>query len=74
MRRNTTHVIFKDGLQSTYNKAKTWQIPLVSILWMEACKKHQVVMDTKDFPISNIYKYENPELFPKMKVIIIELR
>ncbi|XP_017463558.1 PREDICTED: uncharacterized protein LOC108356973, partial [Rhagoletis zephyria] len=36
--RGTTHVIFKDGLLSTYKKAKNWNIPVVSILWVEACK------------------------------------
>ncbi|XP_031632861.1 uncharacterized protein LOC116346784 isoform X2 [Contarinia nasturtii] len=65
--RNTTHVVFKDGLQSTYNKAKSWNIPIVSILWIEACKKHLVIMDPKAYPISNIEKYENPDLYEKTK-------
>lgn len=61
-------MVFKDGLQSTYNKAKIWNIPIVSVLWIEACKKHLVLMDPKAFPIENIEKYENPDLFGKAKV------
>lgn len=65
---NTTHVVFKDGLQSTYTKAKSWNIPIVSILWIEACKKHLILMDPKEYPIANIEKYENPDLYGKAKV------
>lgn len=60
--------MFKDGLQSTYNKAKMWNIPIVSILWIEACKRHLVLMEPRDYPISNIEKYENPDPFEKTKV------
>lgn len=65
--RNTTHVVFKDGLQSTYKKAKNWNIPIVSVLWIEACKRHLVVVDPKSYRISNYHQYENPELYEKMK-------
>lgn len=65
---NTTHVVFKDGLQSTYNKAKSWNIPIVSILWIEACKKHLILMNPTEYPIPNIEKYENPNPFEKTKV------
>ncbi|XP_039953021.1 uncharacterized protein LOC120769998 [Bactrocera tryoni] len=65
--RGTTHVIFKDGLLSTYKKAKNWNIPVVSILWVEACKKKRMICDPNEFPISNIDRYENPELYEKMK-------
>uniref|UniRef100_A0A0K8V4J9 Microcephalin n=1 Tax=Bactrocera latifrons TaxID=174628 RepID=A0A0K8V4J9_BACLA len=65
--RDTTHVIFKDGLLSTYKKAKNWNIPVVSILWVEACKKKRMICDPNEFPISNIDRYENPELYEKMK-------
>lgn len=66
---NTTHVVFKDGLQSTYNKAKSWNIPIVSILWIEACKKHLILMNPNEYPIPNLEKYENPDLYEKTKVI-----
>ncbi|KAH8252753.1 hypothetical protein KR032_001653 [Drosophila birchii] len=66
LRRNTTHVVFKDGLLSTYKKAMEWQIPVVSILWIEACKVQRKLCDPSQYPISNIQKYEYPELFGKI--------
>ncbi|EDW47465.1 GM20401 [Drosophila sechellia] len=64
--RTTTHVVFKDGLLSTYKRAIEWNIPVVSILWIEACKVQLKICDPKQFPISNIRMYEYPELFGKM--------
>ncbi|XP_073848643.1 microcephalin isoform X2 [Musca autumnalis] len=65
--RDTTHVVFKDGLMSTFKKAQQWGIPVVSILWIEACKTKNRICDPKDYPISNLDRYENPELYTKMK-------
>ncbi|XP_050073552.1 mediator of DNA damage checkpoint protein 1 [Anopheles maculipalpis] len=65
--RDTTHVIFKDGLLSTYQKAKKMNIPIVSILWIEACKRHNCLMNPNDFKISNLERYENPDLFKRMR-------
>ncbi|XP_055378202.1 microcephalin [Condylostylus longicornis] len=67
--RKTTHVVFKDGLLSTYKKAKQLNIPLVSILWIEACKENFKIMDPSLFPISNIDRYEFPEMYDKIKRI-----
>ncbi|KAH8345553.1 hypothetical protein KR084_008959 [Drosophila pseudotakahashii] len=64
--RTTTHVVFKDGLLSTYKKAAEWKIPVVSILWIEACKVQRKICDPSKFPISNIRMYEYPELFGKI--------
>ncbi|XP_055609881.1 mucin-2 isoform X2 [Uranotaenia lowii] len=65
--KNTTHVIFKDGLLSTYQKAKKMNIPIVSILWIEGCKRHMCLMKPESYPISNLERYENPELFKKIR-------
>ncbi|KAH8300221.1 hypothetical protein KR044_011851 [Drosophila immigrans] len=64
--RNTTHVVFKDGLLSTYKRAQSWNIPIVSILWIEACKVQRCLCEPKQFPISNIHMYEYPELYGKL--------
>ncbi|XP_022222732.2 uncharacterized protein LOC111074311 [Drosophila obscura] len=64
--RNTTHVVFKDGLLSTYKKAMEWKIPVVSILWIEACKVQRRICEPEKFPISNLHKYEYPELYGKI--------
>ncbi|XP_017147375.1 uncharacterized protein LOC108159012 isoform X2 [Drosophila miranda] len=65
--RNTTHVIFKDGLLSTYKKAINWKIPVVSVLWLEACKSQRRVCEPEKFPISKLHKYEYSELYGKIK-------
>ncbi|XP_564818.4 uncharacterized protein LOC3290365 [Anopheles gambiae] len=65
--KDTTHVIFKDGLLSTYQKAKKMNIPIVSILWIEACKRHNCLMNPNDFKISNLERYENPDLFKRIR-------
>lgn len=65
--RNTTHVVFKDGLLSTYQKAKGWGIPVVSILWIEACRRQVCLLDPARFVISNVDRYEQPELYDKIR-------
>lgn len=65
--RNTTHVVFKDGLLSTYQKAKGWGIPVVSILWIEGCRRQVCLLDPAKFVISNVERYEQPELFDKIR-------
>ncbi|KAH8416224.1 hypothetical protein KR222_011641, partial [Zaprionus bogoriensis] len=64
--RNTTHVVFKDGLMSTYKRAQKWNIPIVSILWIEACKVQRRLCEPAKFPISNLHLYEYPEIYGKI--------
>lgn len=66
-------MIFSNGTQSTYNKAKQLNIPIVSILWIEACKKQLRLVDPSKFSIHNIEQYENPELYKKIKVTVKHL-
>ncbi|XP_055686811.1 mediator of DNA damage checkpoint protein 1 [Lutzomyia longipalpis] len=61
--RNTTHVVFKDGLMSTYTKAKKWNIPIVSILWIEACRQCLIVVDPERFRPNDLERYEQPDLY-----------
>jgi hypothetical protein len=42
-------------------------IPIVSILWIEACKRNMKIMEASLFPIGNIERYENPELYNKIR-------
>lgn len=59
--------MFKDGKNSTYERAKSLNIPIVSVLWIEACRKHLCLMDAKGFPISELDRYENPLIYGKIK-------
>lgn len=65
--KTTTHVVFKDGLNSTYNKAKKMGVPIVSVLWIEACRKMLILADTNNYKIYNLERYENPELYKRVR-------
>jgi len=65
--KNTTHVIFKNGRLSTYQKARKMNVPIVSILWVEACKQHLIVAHPGDFPITNLERYERPDLYKSIR-------
>jgi hypothetical protein len=65
--KDTTHVIFKDGLLSTYRAAKKLGIPVTTILWMDACIAQRRLVDTDKFKISNLERYERPELFKRLR-------
>ena len=55
-----THVIFKDGICSTYNKAKKLGLYIVSVSWIEACRKEGVRLAEVDYPCCNRKNYEHP--------------
>ncbi|XP_066260333.1 microcephalin [Euwallacea similis] len=48
--RKVTHVVFKDGCYSTFQKARLLKVHLVSILWVEFCRKSMQRQDEKQFP------------------------
>lgn len=52
-----THVMFCDGLRSTYNKAIKRNIPLVSARWMEYSKLANKILDPADYPPIGMEKY-----------------
>ncbi|KAL1130558.1 hypothetical protein AAG570_011804 [Ranatra chinensis] len=65
--KKVTHVIFKEGRISTYLKAKKENIPMVSVLWIEACKIAMGVVDPKAFPPQRMEKYEDILPFETLK-------
>ena len=62
-----THVVFKEGSLTTYNKAKKMNVVLVSVNWIEACKKEKVKVAEHLYPPMNQEKYDSPGLFPKLR-------
>ncbi|KAF6202248.1 hypothetical protein GE061_004646, partial [Apolygus lucorum] len=52
-----THVIFKEGKISTYMKAQEANIPVVSLLWIEACKTVGGLVDPKLYAPSDNEQY-----------------
>ena len=53
-----THLVFKDGRATTYNKAKNLGLHIVSVSWIEACRKKEIRLPEKDFPCCNRKQYE----------------
>ncbi|KAM6149644.1 microcephalin [Erethizon dorsatum] len=51
--KQVTHVVFKDGYQSTWDKARKRGTKLVSVLWVEKCRKAGVHADESLFPATN---------------------
>ncbi|XP_075228898.1 uncharacterized protein LOC142328761 isoform X2 [Lycorma delicatula] len=56
--KKVTHVIFRDGLLSTYRKAKKWKIPLVSIIWINACKTSLACLPVAGYEPAGLETYE----------------
>lgn len=65
--KDTTHVIFKDGLLSTYKNAIKMGIPVTNILWIDACRAQKRLVDPAKFKISNIDRYVHPELYKRLR-------
>lgn len=55
-----SHVIFKDGTLKTYIKAKKFNIPLISVLWVEACRREQTLLPFETFVPFGLEKYDIP--------------
>ena len=65
--KDTTHVIFKDGLLGTFKTAAKLGIPVTTILWLDACKAKKRLVECEKFPISNLDRYERPELYKRLR-------
>lgn len=57
--KKVTHVVFKEGRISTYSKAKKEGIPIVGILWIEACKMVRGIADPAMHRPSRMDKYDD---------------
>ncbi|XP_052018755.1 microcephalin isoform X2 [Apodemus sylvaticus] len=53
LNKQVTHVIFKDGYQSTWDKAQKTGAKLVSVLWVEKCRMAGARVDESLFPAVN---------------------
>ena len=62
-----THLVFKDGSLTTYNKAKKIGLHIVSVSWIEACRNEGIRLPEANYPCSNQERYESPGLFPKLR-------
>ncbi|XP_046316488.1 microcephalin isoform X2 [Marmota monax] len=51
--KQVTHVVFKDGYQSTWDKAQKMGAKLVSVLWVEKCRTAGARVEESLFPATN---------------------
>uniref|UniRef100_A0A8C9PLQ8 Microcephalin n=1 Tax=Spermophilus dauricus TaxID=99837 RepID=A0A8C9PLQ8_SPEDA len=51
--KQVTHVVFKDGYQSTWDKAQKTGAKLVSVLWVEKCRTAGARVEESLFPATN---------------------
>lgn len=58
--KKVTHVIFKDGSKPIYDKAKAMGIPIVSYLWIVACKENGEIVPTQEHGAINSQDYDSP--------------
>ncbi|XP_045462072.1 microcephalin [Harmonia axyridis] len=56
--RDVTHVIFKDGLYTTFQRAKLLKVHLVSVLWLEATRRNGFRAQEKNFPALGTKNYD----------------
>uniref|UniRef100_A0A2K6SSU0 Microcephalin n=1 Tax=Saimiri boliviensis boliviensis TaxID=39432 RepID=A0A2K6SSU0_SAIBB len=64
--KQVTHVIFKDGYRSTWDKAQKRGVKLVSVLWVEKCRTAGAHVDESLFPAANT-KEHLPSLIKKKR-------
>uniref|UniRef100_A0A8D2ASP0 Microcephalin n=1 Tax=Sciurus vulgaris TaxID=55149 RepID=A0A8D2ASP0_SCIVU len=53
LNKQVTHVVFKDGYQSTWDKARKRGAKLVSVLWVEKCRTAGARVEESLFPATN---------------------
>ncbi|GLV42602.1 Microcephalin [Carabus blaptoides fortunei] len=56
--RDLTHVVFKDGLFKTFQKAKLLKIHLVSVLWLEAVRRHKYRVPETKYPALGVEAFD----------------
>uniref|UniRef100_A0AC11CZI5 Microcephalin 1 n=1 Tax=Ovis aries TaxID=9940 RepID=A0AC11CZI5_SHEEP len=64
--KQVTHVVFKDGYQSTWEKAQKRGVKLVSVLWVDKCRAAGVHIDESLFPAANANQHL-PSLLKKKR-------
>jgi hypothetical protein len=61
--------VFNEGLLSTYKKAIKREVHLVSVSWIEECKKAQTIVSERLYPPFDMSKYESPNLLKRFRKV-----
>lgn len=62
-------MVFNEGLLSTYKKAIKREVHLVSVSWIEECKKAQTIVSERLYPPFDMEKYESPNLLKRFRKV-----
>ncbi len=57
--KKVTHLIFKDGSKPIYDKAKKAGIPIISYLWVVACKEKGEMVPVDDYKSISSQDYDS---------------
>jgi microcephalin len=52
--RHVTHVIFRDGTRANFQKAKKLGLPILSLLWVDACKEAGKLVPWEAYPSTSL--------------------
>ncbi|XP_023211261.1 microcephalin-like isoform X2 [Centruroides sculpturatus] len=58
MNRDVTHLVFKEGSIVNYENALKYNIPVVSVHWVDVCKNLRVKVPEEEFPAISFYNGE----------------
>ena len=58
--KKVTHLIFKDGSKPIYDKAKKMSVPIISYLWVVACKEKGEKVPVEEYPALSSQDYDSP--------------
>lgn len=64
--KDVTHVVFKEGYVSTYKKAISRNIPLVSVSWIEMSRKQMYRVNETLYPSMDLEEYKMLALLNKV--------
>ncbi|XP_068137455.1 microcephalin isoform X5 [Hyperolius riggenbachi] len=67
LNKQVTHVVFKDGSQSTWDKAVKHGIKLVSVLWVDKCRETATHVDESIFPAIDPSEGMPPNIIKKKR-------
>ncbi|MBM3938235.1 MAG: hypothetical protein FJ333_06220 [Sphingomonadales bacterium] len=54
LNQQVTHVIFRDGSLANFKKAKRLGLPILSYLWVEACKEAGKLVPWDPYPSTSL--------------------
>lgn len=66
-------MVFNEGSPSLLNRAKIQGCSLVSVLWIDACKREGKLVSEKDYPPLNLHLYDENKSCKKTKYRVSSL-